>query len=216
MTPGKKQRGMIAGMPKEPTLASDRLALLIKQMQRDLGPARGADAKIAKLLGIDRSSINRVPTSERGISLKTIEGIRARIRMKSEFFSEPKIKQPHYRAFLEADSPLWDALPPGIGRSPTPHAVAAPVDAAPASAVDGKGNFDAMLAALGATELERAAWAEYVAMFPLPYYDATHLQTFIGGLRKQLSLQAAIDNAVTKSAESEMRASGRRKVDDDS
>lgn len=215
MTPGKKQRGTMPGMPKAPTLASDRLALLIEQMKRDIGPVRGRNAKIAKLLGIDRSSITRVPTSDRGISLQTIERIRTRIRLKPDlpdFFSEARLgKTPHYRDFLAADSPIWDALPAGLRTSkPTATTTAPGLELVPpVEATD----FETMLAALGATDRERAAWAHYTAMFPLPYYNAGHVATFIGGLRMQLALHEAIDRAVSQSAESEMRATGRRKVD---
>lgn len=213
MTPGKKQRGMIEGMPKAPSRASDRLALLIKQMQRDLGPVHGADRRIAELLGIESSTVSRVPTGERGVSLPTIEKICARIRIEPDFFSAAKLKHADYRSFLDSDSPLWDVLPPSAGKS-TPYAADHGSDGASVNVAEAHGqtDFEAMLTALGATESERADWAEQVQMFPLPYYNATHLLVFIAGLRKRLSRQAATDRAVTKSAESEMRAAGRRKV----
>ncbi len=53
-------------------------------------------------------------------------------------------------------------------------------------------------------------------MFPAPYLNATHAQTFILALRRGSSLQAAMDQVVNEAADSEMVRTGRRRISDDS
>lgn len=201
MTHGKHSRAKIDRM----TLADERLILAITQMRDEMGAVRGWQAKVAERTGIDRAIISKLLSRERmGVDKETIDKVVAKVPLRYQFFNDRTLKDPKYTDFVGKDS------------STTLPAVKVGDDEEPGNIEAKLHSFEAMLTSLRATEEERAAWVKYLAMFPVPYFNATHVQAFIGGLRAKLDLQAAIDQAVNQSAESEMRATGRRKIDDGS
>lgn len=199
MTHAKQTRAKI---PRMANLADRRLIAMLRAMKDEVG-ARGWNKSVHQRTGIPKETISRLVSGSRlGVDKDTIELVITKTHVRREYFTDKRLKDPDYKAFISTGTNAADPSKSSPGVSPAP-------------AVEQVASFDAMLDALRATDDERTAWQEYLGMFPMPYFNATHLQTFLGGLRSGLRMQAAIDNAVTKSAESEMRTGGRRKIDDD-
>lgn len=197
MTHAKQTR---AKMPRMANLADRRLIAMLRSMKDEVG-TRGWNKRVHERTGIPKETISRLVSGTRlGVDKDTLELVIGKMRMKREFFLDKRLKDPDYKDFVIRNGSSVIVIE---AKSSPGTTSAEPV-----------ATIDAMLDALRATDEERAAWQEYLAMFPGPYRNATHAQDFIGGLRSGLRIQAAIDRAVTLSAESEMRASGRRKIDD--
>jgi hypothetical protein len=199
MTHANKRRAKI---PRMANLADRRLIAMLKKMRDDLGAVRGWNKSAHERTGIPKETVSRLVNGRRlGVDKDTLEIVIAKMRMKREYFTDKRLKDPDYRDFILSSN----------GNSVT---IVEAKSSPGTTSVDQTATFEAMLDALRATDEERAAWQDYREMFPMPYRTATHVQDFIGGLRSGLRMQAAIDRATTQSAESEMRASGRRKIDD--
>lgn len=83
-----------------------RLILLLHQLRDEYveehGRERGAPIEIARRTGLSLSYVRKYLSGERGgISVKTLESVRRRLRLSSRYFSDASLGDtPHYRDFV--------------------------------------------------------------------------------------------------------------------
>jgi hypothetical protein len=107
--------------PGTKTLGAARLKLVYKQMAEEAGHPRGFQRKFSKDAGIDEGLISKLNSGQKiNISLETVEAAARGLKIDPSFFSNPALKDPHYRDFLQRPastapevSPASE-MPPGL------------------------------------------------------------------------------------------------------
>lgn len=92
--------------------------LLLKQIEAEhikatgrTGEKSGAQARMMRLTGLKDGHISMLLSGERNAGQHTVNSVQAKMKLRVAFFTDPTLVNPHYRQFLEKDSPALDPEP---------------------------------------------------------------------------------------------------------
>ncbi len=199
-----KKAAKIVSMPprkKARTLATSRLVALIRQkLTNEYQNAPGAQRNVAKDLGIDSTLPSKLLGDPfRNVDAQTIETIVQVVGIDPRFFSDASLgADPDYREFLTSS----DARGSGQAKPSGPSRLffvgaGVSVQLTPDAAAE--------LDHLNASAEERAEFYEVLNHYRFPFVNKSHVQTFLGGLRKGKPLPQRIDDALNASIAEEAR-----------
>lgn len=184
MTNIKKSRAKIRDMGQRKWLGTERLSLLLEQLENEAGKARGSRAAIARKTGVDQATVSKLLNKsdpKANVDGETVEKVLKTFRsddgrkLQRAFFFEPLPRGvvPNYRDYLATPS---DAPEPG--------------DEEPYTDED-------MLEELRPTQRELKAMEQHLRRFNYPRVDAYFKRAIISMLRTGRRM-AALDDAVDR------------------
>ena len=192
----KKGRASIRDMARRdtgrpPPLSSQRLALLLEQMEEQAGKRpgtrapRGTRAEIARKTGLDPAIVSDFLNATRdNVKAETIETVRGKLGLDPTWFSD-EWSDGRVRRFTEY-------LKSNLKR--------ARVDVQRSGGTDFDGDEEDDLQDLRPTEHELRRWERHLKKHRYPRVDAALKRAFILGMREP-PVQASVDAAVNKMAE---------------
>lgn len=185
MTNIKKSRAKIRSMSQGMWRATERLIVLLRQLEQEGGGARGTRAAIHRNTGLDQGVVSDLLNDSgkrKNVVGQTIEKVLRTFRaddgrrLSRGFFFDriPRGVEPNYRDFLVSPS---DAPPPEDDENYTD---------------------EEMMEELQPTARELKAMEQQLKRFNYPRVDAYFKRAIIVALRSGRRMQAAIDAAVDK------------------
>lgn len=99
------------------TTAQRRYLALVEQLAVEYERKRGWQRRSAERLGISPSHLQQIVTGGKQPGIEIIERAQTRLRLRSEFFLDPKLRAPEYTDYIlgveapdRAPDPTWTSL----------------------------------------------------------------------------------------------------------